>query len=625
LTFNENEIGVLTAVNGRGKTTILSHIVDAWHEMARPYFQNEFEGKENKYYRVSSTIFNINQNESSFVYIRFKTPEGNIDYIDISNNCNEQLYNTAIILDEKIPFAKLKSDLVQRNNIKYVSSNFDEKKANSLFKNNVITYFPSYRYEIPGYINDPYKIHLDFTTQSSFSGYLPNPLEVVSGLPQLANWIMDVVLDMDLYKQTKNIQFPNGQMQSIDLTPERKILWNSLNIIISQSLVSKKYDGTVRFGIGKRNAGGARISIMNDKNINGSNVSEQIYPTIFNLSSGEATMLCLFGEILRQADNNRNNIALQEITGIVLIDEVDKHLHIKLQKEVLPVMFNLFPNIQFIVSSHSPFLNMGLVEHNKIKARTTIRDLDQNGLEIPVQENYLYKEVYEMMIHENENYAKLYKELSTSQNKSILFVEDTYTQIYKVAWLKLHDMDFDENNIDEQFEDNADFHIYGKGNKDNLQGFLNNPCMNEWRNKIIIGLFDFDDAYGNYQKLKDNWEVKSEDETNGLYKKRIDCNVYALMLPIPDFRKNIAGKNQKVNQLEVELLFSDDNIKKIFANSDYATETIIKGLEIPKIKNKKDFWRKLLSLNKSDFDTFQPLFAAINIIFSNNGGSNAIN
>jgi predicted ATP-binding protein involved in virulence len=39
LTFNENEIGVLTAVNGRGKTTILSHIVDAWHEMARPYFQ----------------------------------------------------------------------------------------------------------------------------------------------------------------------------------------------------------------------------------------------------------------------------------------------------------------------------------------------------------------------------------------------------------------------------------------------------------------------------------------------------------------------------------------------------------------------------------------------------------
>ena len=36
LDFEENEIAVLTAVNGRGKTTIISHIVDAFHEMARP-------------------------------------------------------------------------------------------------------------------------------------------------------------------------------------------------------------------------------------------------------------------------------------------------------------------------------------------------------------------------------------------------------------------------------------------------------------------------------------------------------------------------------------------------------------------------------------------------------------
>jgi predicted ATP-binding protein involved in virulence len=38
LHFEENEIAVLTAVNGRGKTTILSHIVDAFHEMAKPFF-----------------------------------------------------------------------------------------------------------------------------------------------------------------------------------------------------------------------------------------------------------------------------------------------------------------------------------------------------------------------------------------------------------------------------------------------------------------------------------------------------------------------------------------------------------------------------------------------------------
>jgi predicted ATP-binding protein involved in virulence len=87
LTFKENEIAVLTAVNGQGKTTILSYIVDSWYEMARRHFSNEFEGKENKYYRISSTLYNLNQAEPSVVYIRFQTNEGCIDYMDVRNEC----------------------------------------------------------------------------------------------------------------------------------------------------------------------------------------------------------------------------------------------------------------------------------------------------------------------------------------------------------------------------------------------------------------------------------------------------------------------------------------------------------------------------------------------------------
>jgi len=79
LDFNQNEIAVLTAVNGRGKTTLISHIVDAFYEMAKPYFPEEFKGRENKYYRVSSPIFNLNQTKPSFVYLRFKVLEENID------------------------------------------------------------------------------------------------------------------------------------------------------------------------------------------------------------------------------------------------------------------------------------------------------------------------------------------------------------------------------------------------------------------------------------------------------------------------------------------------------------------------------------------------------------------
>jgi predicted ATP-binding protein involved in virulence len=598
LTFNENEIAVLTAVNGRGKTTILSHIVDAWHEMARSYFHGEFEGKQNKCYRISTALFNINPSEPSFVYIRFKIPEGYIDYVDIRNNCTREQYDAVIQLEGKIPFnEELLNELEQSNNIKHVSSNFDKKRANSIFENNVITYFPSYRYEVPGYLNDPYKIKLDFTKEMSYTNYLPNLLEVVTGLPQIANWIMDVVLDMEIYKQ-QPVSLPNGNQQVIDISLERSNLWNNLTKIIQQTLVSKHGEGSLRFGISRRNSGRMRISIVKDKHINGDSISEQFYPTIFNLSSGEAAILCLFGEILRQADKIQNNISLQQITGIVLIDETDKHLHIKLQKEVLPQLFNLFPNVQFIVSSHSPFLNIGFAKNKQTKQRATIIDLDQNGIRIPLQENALYQEVYEMMIGANENYAKLYQKLSEMENKSILFVEDTYTQIYKVAYLKFKELNFDENNMDEIFENNANFYIYGKGNRNNLQGFLNNPCMNEWKTKTIIGLFDFDDAYEDYQKLKNDnkWEEISDDEYKGLYQKRKDCNVYAMMLPIPDFRKKIAGKNQSVKKLEVELLITDEKIKEIFGDSAYAIETIIEGLDIPKIKNKNDFWKKAMKL-----------------------------
>lgn len=42
--------------------------------------------------------------------------------------------------------------------------------------------------------------------------------------------------------------------------------------------------------------------------------------------------------------------------GIVLIDEIETHLHLKLKKAVLPMLVALFPNIQFIVTSHSPFV-----------------------------------------------------------------------------------------------------------------------------------------------------------------------------------------------------------------------------------------------------------------------------
>lgn len=56
--------------------------------------------------------------------------------------------------------------------------------------------------------------------EGEFSGYLPNPIEVITDLPQLANWLMDVVLDWQIYKQSQSVLDENNKINYIDVTPE---------------------------------------------------------------------------------------------------------------------------------------------------------------------------------------------------------------------------------------------------------------------------------------------------------------------------------------------------------------------------------------------------------------------
>jgi len=394
--FEENEISILTAINGRGKTTFLSHIVDAIYEMARPSFGGEFEDRSTKYYRVSSVIQSLDLDKPSIVYFRFKLGDENIDYIDLvkrenSANITEDYYNEKISLRDKIPLSSLSAGMNTKNDVKKLSNNLPAgEKVVSTFRENVITYFPSYRYESPGYLTDPYKIDLSFIKNADFFGHMINPIEVVSGLPSLANWFMDVLLDV--HRLTHNKQEQEKHLK----------VYNLINQIFSLTL-SQKYSGGLRIDVGERNMGGARLQ-LGDSN---SDSWKTIYPTIFSLSSGEASVVSIFAEILRQAD--RLGLGTEKVSGIVLIDEIDKHLHIKLQKEVLPRLFNLFPNVQFIVSSHSPFVSMGLAE--KLASRTKIIDLDNGGISKDPTTNELYAEAYEAMISENERFKSQYDSL----------------------------------------------------------------------------------------------------------------------------------------------------------------------------------------------------------------------
>lgn len=623
LNFNDKDIIMLNAVNGGGKTTVLSHIVDAFYEMARNYYPGEFEGRQRSFYRVSSSVFNLNSSEASFVYIRFNLDGEQIDYLDVRDKITDEYYNEAIAIENKIPFSAFSSRLELNNNIKIFSSNLDKQKAKIVFEQNVATYFPSYRFEYPGYLNNVYKTPLKFDCDSNFDGYLPNPIEVITDLPNLANWLMGVVLDWQIYKRTQKVAVGNDKTIDIDATPELLRIFNSINSIINQTLYNKK--GTLRLGIGKRSNPGQRISVMLDSQ---DGQSLTYYPSIFNISAGEACIITMFGEILHQADNLGK---FSDISGIVIIDEVDKHLHIKLQKEILPRLFDLFPNIQFILSSHSPFVSMGLSDH--LSQRLRIFDLSSGeGIEISPRENPLYEEVYQMMLSENEQYKKMYESLKSSHKEYKLLVEDSYAQIYKIAWMKLKGIDFDKDNLDVVFDNNADFEIISGNDCSGIAGLLNAKSTEIYKGMKVIGLFDYDkEGSEKFYQLKEGFNKKDilGSLSSGFYKTKTtasdDTKIFALMLPVPERLHSLISRSQNgedkiwagdgmfANYVEIETLLP---VSYLQTSEGYELNNIC-GTDYYKAKdkNKKSLWKNLILQDKEVFSDFIPLFKAIHSLF----------
>lgn len=97
-------------------------------------------------------------------------------------------------------------------------------------------------------------------------------------------------------------------------------------------------------------------------------------PFDFNtLSSGYQAVLDIILDIIMRMQKQTQRSFDFNLSGIVLIDEIETHLHLELQKNIMPFLTGIFPNIQFIVTSHSPFIL------NSIQ-NVVIYDLEKNLL-----------------------------------------------------------------------------------------------------------------------------------------------------------------------------------------------------------------------------------------------------
>lgn len=138
---------------------------------------------------------------------------------------------------------------------------------------------------------------------------------------------------------------------------------------------------------------------------------------VSQLSDGERSFLALVCDLGRRLAlaNPRLENPLHG-SGVVLIDEIELHLHPKWQREVVGKLRRIFPNIQFITTTHSPFVIQSLRPGELINldpeefgeyADKSIEDIAENvmGIELPQK-----SERYKAMMKAAEEYFRLLRE-----------------------------------------------------------------------------------------------------------------------------------------------------------------------------------------------------------------------
>ena len=347
---------VIVGPNGSGKSIFLSYIVDALTEFAEPVFRDVIpsSGLNRPYFRVIHQRAIRSGQRFSLSLLHFKANNDNLYYREKSGMLNPAAYSPDVksVFDSVWQWPK-------DENHKEVLSN--EKTIKEEMRKGAYAFFPASRREQPDWLNPKsLKVGMNASINRRSNDELDKPIWVETCAEENISWILDVFLDslVDLQPQFQKWEGRDFVFREIN-SSEFQELRNSILLRqgrqnVESILQEILQDETAELILNYRNIGASRISI---KMSNGRTI-----PALQSLSEGLSQLFHLFTTIIRygeRTDLNRS-IRLHDITGIVVIDEIDAHLHPTLQHSVVPRLIKLFPKVQFIVSSHSPLFLLGM-------------------------------------------------------------------------------------------------------------------------------------------------------------------------------------------------------------------------------------------------------------------------
>lgn len=138
---------------------------------------------------------------------------------------------------------------------------------------------------------------------------------------------------------------------------------------------------------------------------------------IKQLSDGERSFVALISDLGRRLALANPDLANPLLgAGVVLIDEIELHLHPKWQLELLENLRNIFPNIQFIVTTHSPYIIQTAREGELISLDGAVT-VDPYGKSLEEVSKYIMdveNSEYSPRINQMKQTAEKYLELAAS-------------------------------------------------------------------------------------------------------------------------------------------------------------------------------------------------------------------
>ena len=421
---------VLVGENGSGKTVVLSQIVNGLVSAKQIAFPDSPEVEPDRVYKLRSS-----QYVKSDEYFYFAQVEYEEDLI-VKELRTSSVKSTGDSF-EVAPLPTIAQQMWnsmgdgENDRFEYNFSNGQNKdNIENIFAHNCVLYFPSDRYEDPAWLNSDsmtFQAHLDLNPQ--LTGSTTRKVINHSSMASNANYIYDLVYDHSAFER-RTINVPintseDGRSVNLPLllSPEGSAT-NTYNILLEilQLIIGQK----VAFYLGRRR--NRTVALISDGKI--------VVPNIFQLSSGESALLNIFLTIVRDFESSGASFSTtEEIRGIVVVDEIDLHLHTKHQYEILPGLIARFPNVQFIVTSHSPLFVLGMKELFG-EDGFTLYDLP-SGVQIYPEEFNEFGHAHDAFVSTQKFAVHIRRSIEESQ-KSIVYVEGDTDIAYFEKAVELH-------------------------------------------------------------------------------------------------------------------------------------------------------------------------------------------